>query len=441
MDPSLLDRLRASNPWLFGGSAVGETPTSREPAGWRVRQQVDARGLLAAGRAHLIIGPRQAGKSSLAWSALRKRARPLYLNLEEPVLRGWCASPSGFLAEVERAGLAPDALLLEEAQRLEHAGLFVKGVVDLKPPFPVVVTGSSSFHLDDRVRESLAGRATRHVLLPFSLAEVVPRESASGPAHLEASRREGIARALRLGSYPEAWLSEWPEAVLTDLLQAVVLRDASDRFAIERPDAYQKLLTLAAGQVGNLVNQAEYAALCGVTGATIARYLDLLEQTHIVKLLSPFAGGGRREVTGARKVFFIDNGLRHAALGRLRHDPEAAADRGALVENWVFGELAKNLPWTLPVRYWRSLSGAEVDFVLDAPQARLAIEVKAGPLSRARLTRGCRSFLEAYEPGELWVLNDALEAEDKVGKTRVRFVPLHRLPEAMVAWRDGNGIE
>jgi predicted AAA+ superfamily ATPase len=365
----------------------------------------------------------------------------LYLNLEEPVLRAWCASPSGFLSDVERAGLAPDALFLEEAQRLQHAGLFVKGVVDLKPPFPVVVTGSSSFHLDDRVRESLAGRATRHVLLPFSLAEAVPPESASGPAHLEASRREAIGRALRLGSYPEAWLSESPEAVLTDLLQAVVLRDASDRFAIERPDAYQKLLILAAGQVGNLVNQAEYAALCGVTGGTIAKYLDLLEQTHIVRLLSPFAEGGRREVTGARKVFFIDNGLRHAALGRLRQDPQAAADRGALVENWVYGELAKNLPWTLPIRYWRSLSGAEVDFVLDAPQARLAIEVKAGPLSRAKLTRGCRSFVEAYTPGELWVLNDALEAEEALGETRVRYLPLHRLPEAIGAWREGNGIE
>jgi predicted AAA+ superfamily ATPase len=365
----------------------------------------------------------------------------LYLNLEESVLRAWCASPSGFLAEVERAGLAPDALFLEEAQRLEHAGLFVKGVVDLKPPFPVVVTGSSSFHLDDRVRESLAGRATRHVLLPFSLAEVVASGSASGPAHLEASRREAIARALRVGSYPEAWLSGSPEAVLTDLLQAVVLRDASDRFAIERPDAYQKLLTLAAGQVGNLVNQAEYAALCGVTAGTIAKYLDLLEQAHIIELLSPFAEGGRREVTGARKVFFIDNGLRNATLGRLRHDPEAAADRGALVENWVFGELAKSLPWTLPIRYWRSLSGAEVDFVLDAPQARLAIEVKAGPMPRKSVTRGCRSFVEAYAPGELWVLNDALEAEEALGKTRVRWLPLHRLPEAIGEWRERNGIE
>jgi len=441
MLPGVLERLRESNPWLFGGPAVGATPASREPSGWRARRQVDAQALLAPGRAHLVIGPRQAGKSSLAWAALRRKVRPLFLNLEEPALAAWCRSPSGFLADVARAGLAPDALFLEEAQRLEHAGLFVKGVVDLKPAYPVVVTGSSSFHLDDRVRESLAGRATRHVLWPFSLAEVVPPGSGSGPAHLEILRREAIARALRVGSYPEAWLSERPEAVLTDLYQAVVLRDASDRFAVERPDAYQKLLALAAGQVGNLVNQAEYAALCGVAAGTVAKYLDLLEQTHVVRLVRPFAGGARREVTGARKVFFVDNGLRHAALGRLRNDPAEAADRGALVENWVFGEVAKSLPWTLPIGYWRSLSGAEVDFVLDAPQARLALEVKAGPLPRAVLSRGCRSFVEAYAPGELWVLNDTLDAEATLGTTRVRWLPLHRLPEALEHWREQNGIE
>ena len=253
MDPGLLDRLRQTNPWLFGGARVGETPVSTSPSGWLDRTQVDPRSLLEPGRAHLVVGPRQAGKSSLAWSVLRGLSRPLFLNLEEPILKQWCASPAGFLAETSALGPL-DALFLEEAQRLAEAPLFIKGLVDLRPSFPILVTGSASFHLLGRTRESLAGRASRHLLLPFSLAEVSPPRGSHGPAVFEAFRREALKRQLRIGGYPEAWLSPAPERVLGDLVQAFVLRDASDLFAVDRLDAYQTVLRLAAGQVGSLAN-------------------------------------------------------------------------------------------------------------------------------------------------------------------------------------------
>jgi len=185
----------------------------------------------------------------------------------------------------------PDVLFLEEVQWLEEAGLLIKGLVDHRPGFPIVVTGSASFHLRSRHRESLAGRATRHVLLPLSLAEVAPAVDLA-PAMLWLERLDVFERMLRVGGHPEVWLSDVPEVVLGELLSAFVLRDASDLFAVERPDAFRRLLQLCAGQVGNLVKVAGLAEVCGINSRTVARYLGLMEEAHVIRR------GSRESTTG-----------------------------------------------------------------------------------------------------------------------------------------------
>lgn len=222
--------------------------------------------------------------------------------MEEATLRGWCDSAAQVIADLSEFGAPPSAIFLEEAQWLDAAALFVKGLVDARLGVPIVVTGSSSFHLLDRVRESLAGRATRHVLLPFSLAEVAPTGGAASRAALFQSRHERLTRMLAIGGYPEAWLGERPAEVLGDLLQACVLRDASDLFTVDRLDAYTRLLELCARQIGNLVNVAELASLTGVATGTVNRYLRLLEESHVLRLVPSYSAGKRREVTSARKV-------------------------------------------------------------------------------------------------------------------------------------------
>ena len=352
MNSALLDRLRFTNPWLLGGlSTVRDEAERRAPPNWIPRRQVPTARLEQISRAHLLTGPRQAGKSSLAWSVLAHKGRPLFLNMEDATLRRWCASAAGFLADLRELGEPPDLLFLEEAQWLPEIGIFVKGLVDFAPGFGVLVTGSASFQLRSRTRESLAGRASRDLLLPLSLAEVAPPEGRS-PAQLQLERTDAWARMLHVGGYPAAWQATEPGRVLSDLLEAFVSRDASDLFAVDRLDAFQRILQLAAGQVGNLVNVSEFGSLSGVASDTAGRYLAMMEEAHILRLVPAFAGGRRREVTSARKIFFLDNGLQRAVLGR----PVAP---GPATENLVFCELTKALPWSVPVRYWRSKSKAE----------------------------------------------------------------------------------
>ena len=406
------------------------------PGAYIERRQADPQALLEPGRAHLLVGPRQAGKSTLIWRELgavarRRQGRILFLNIEEHALRAWCHSPAGFLADLHELELVPDFLFLDEVQWLDNAALFIKGLIDLQPPFPVLVTGSSSFHLHDRMRESLAGRATHHQLLPLSLAEVCP---AHAGAVGDLSRRDALRRHLVVGGYPRAWLADNPASVLGELVQAFVLRDASDLFAVERLDAFQQLLQLCARQVGNLVNIAEFASLTGIAAGTVARYLTLMEEALLLRLVPAFSGGRRREVTSARKVFFVDNGLRLSMLGKVGEQAAFAADRGALYENWVFSELIKYLPWLQAVRYWRSLSGAEVDFVIDGPAGLLGIEVKAAALRRPRLSRSSRSFIASYHPGSFWVLNSELHQQQELDGTMVYWACFHDLPELVARW-------
>ena len=157
------------------------------------------------------------------------------------------------------------------------------------------------------------------------------------------AEEERLARHLVYGGYPGVWLDDAPEVILAGLVEAVILRDASDLFRIGRPDAFRRMLRLAAGQAGNLVNLSEWASILGISRDTVASYLEILEASHVVAMVPPFAGGRRSELTKTPKIFFIDNGVRN----HLVHSFEPAGrrvDAGPTMENWVFGGSARPSP-------------------------------------------------------------------------------------------------
>lgn len=399
MDEHLLAGIFRWNPWLETPAAWPGAVERRLPRPFVPRRVAPALEAVGGQRAALVIGPRQAGKSTLIWDAVRSRHRScLYVHAEDPLIAGWCASASSFLADFDRLPGPPEALFLDEAQRLENAALFVKGLVDIGFGRPIYVTGSSSFHLGDRIRESLAGRATRVRLLPFSLDELLAYEGVpAGDVRALVVGRRIWERQMLFGGFPDIYLHGDEQQRLFDLVESFVLRDASDRHRIRHPAALRKLLQLMAGQVGNLVRQSEWAAICQIAASTVADYAGILEESHVVRLLPVFAGGRRAELTSSPKVYFIDNGVRNL-LARDFSPIATRADRGALFENWVCGELLKSLLDPAELHHWRTRSGAEVDFVLFRPGAApVAVEAKLDGRP-PRLSRGARSFIEAYRP-------------------------------------------
>jgi predicted AAA+ superfamily ATPase len=386
------------------------------------------------------VGPRQAGKSTLIWKTLAEAAEPvLFLNCEEPGIRDWLSSPAAFLADLsEWVGESIRALFFEEVQRLPEAGLFLKGLVDRRTGLRIYATGSSSFDLEAATRESLAGRAQRHLLLPLSLAEA-GASLPSNPLAREEALAQLLERMMIFGGYPTILTSPDPRRDLASLVEAFVVRDASDRFRIRHTAALRKILELAASQVGNLVNLSEWAALSNVSNDTVAEYCRLLEETHLIRLVRPFVGGKRAEITSARKVYFLDNGVRNQLFGGFQ-PPVERPDHGALLESFVFTELAKTVhPLLDGLSAWRSKSGAEMDFVVEHQGRLLACEVKAGDI-RASLSRSARSFIEAYEPEQLLVVNRRNYPDMAVGPTRVRFFRVEDLSRNVEAFLDTDRV-
>lgn len=413
------NRLLFLNPWHESPALFAREVGRHVPKAALVRAAAPL--AVSTRKAALVVGPRQAGKSTWIWQQLAARdpRTVLYLNCEEPLHRRLCESAVDFARHIEAWLPEVRLVFLEEAQHLDEAGLFIKGLVDQQRGWEVWATGSSAYDMAAKTRESLAGRAQRRRMLPFSLAEQTGPFADRPPAVQSSAADAVLARQWVYGGYPAVATSDRPADELRDLLEAFVIRDASDRFRIQRPDAFRRLITLAAGQTGSLVNLAEWASILGIAASTVSEYLSLLEDAWIVRRLPAFAGGKRSEITSAQRIFFIDPGVRNAALDALSEDVARRPDRGALAEGWVFAEIFKTLPETWTIHYWRTKGGAEMDFVLTFGQRRIGIEVKSG--GRALLSRSAHSFIDAYAPEAVLQPTGAGAPEAAVGATRVMF--------------------
>lgn len=431
MEPQLRRVLLAENPWLRGED-LSVWIRRFLPESYIPRRMA----LAADHRVVLVVGPRQAGKSTLIWKTLAAANEPvLLLNCEDPTIREWLTSPAAFLADLGEWMDQVRTLFFEEVQRLPEAGLFLKGLVDRRTGLRIYATGSSSFDLEATTRESLAGRAQRHLLLPLSLEEMAETSTGS-PLAQEERRAELLRKMTVFGGYPTVLTADDPPREIATLVEAFVVRDASDRFRIRHTAAMRKILELASSQVGNLVNLSEWAGLSNVSHDTVSDYCQLLEETHLLRLVRPFVGGKRAEITSARKVYFLDNGIRNQLFGGF-HPLADRADRGALWENFAFTELAKTVhPLLDGLSTWRSKSGAEMDFVVEHQGRLLACEIKTGD-ARATLSRSARSFVEAYQPEQLLIVNREVYPDVSLGETRVRFLPLDRLALAAEAFLAG----
>jgi predicted AAA+ superfamily ATPase len=377
---------------------------------------------------NLLIGPRQAGKSTLIWSLLSKLPEPvLFLNCEEPSIRNLCQSPALFLQETEQIGSHCKGFFFEEVQHLSEPGLFLKGIVDQKPGQFIVATGSASYHLRAKTRESLAGRAIRNLLLPFSLKEL--SASISGPPLVQKMEIERIYNQLLLwGGYPEVFLNENKKELLSQLVEAFVLRDASDMYTIKRPDAFRALLKLAASQAGDILNLSHYSEVLGISVSAVSQYINILEESHILKKVPPFVGGKRAEITSMPKIYFLDNGLRNFLFGGFAPF-EQRTDKGKIMENFIFTELSKYInPLLDRIHFWRSKSQAEVDFVVIKEDKMIAIEVKATALKKVKISRSLRSFIQSYKPDKTIVINTSLREKATIDQHAIYFA----LPQDLI---------
>jgi predicted AAA+ superfamily ATPase len=358
----------------------------------------DMQSKLFQGRALILYGARQTGKTTLAKQIMSEcSGRKLYMNCDEPDVRLALEgrSSSELKAWVGDARL----LVIDEAQRVENIGLTLKLIVDEIPDLQVLATGSSSFALANRIQEPLTGRKFVFHLHPLSTGEVLQKDG-------EIETRRLLQRRMVFGQYPDVVQSGEKEAVdiLRELTGSYLFQDVLMWKDIRKPDLLDRLLRALALQIGSEVSYNELSQTLGVDKNTVSTYLDVLEQAFVVFRMSPFSRNLRTELRKSRKVYFWDNGIRNALLNNL-NPLELRNDVGALWENFLVVERIKrqqNQRRLFHPYFWRTHQQQEIDYLEEENGKLLAVEFK---WKRGRKSRPPKAFTDAYPEADFLHVN------------------------------------
>lgn len=394
---------------------------------------------LTAREMSLIVGPRQAGKTTLMRSVqteLQKAGeRTLWFSLDRMADEQFFVSQESLVRKMEQeVGSRRSFVFIDEIQRREDAGRFLKGLYDMDLPYKFILSGSGSVELKERIHESMAGRKRIFELTTVTLQEFLNwktdgryREDIMAWAAGDALRADPlIEEYLKFGGYPSvvvAAAADDKRIVIEEIYQSYLARDVSQLLHVNKPRVFTHLVQLMASQTGQLANVAELARTLGVAEATIRDYLWYLEKTYIIDKVTPHHRNARKELTKAAVYYFTDIGLANFSQGTFGE----AVVGGWRWQNLIGLQLQEQVRASnrnQHVHFWRTTGGAEVDYVVEQGSAVLPIEVKDSALQRPMVSRSLRSFIEAYRPTTALVVNRSLRAQRKVGETTVRFATL-----------------
>ena len=366
----------------------------------------------------ILIGPRRAGKTTLGKYLSQKLIQQgrfkqlLYLNCDLLEVREWLTSPLFISEAFKQFNLESPIIFIDEVQRLATPGLLLKTIADLMFPMKMIATGSSQLEIKSKITEHLTGRNFSSLVLPLSFNEW------DAASHLEA--------LLRYGSYPQIVATEHKELLIAQIYQDYITKDIIEFLKLAQPDSFQKLLGLVAHSSGQLLNYNQLATDCQVSVTLIKHYLAVLQQTYVITLVTPFVGNKRTELTSNPVLYFLDNGFRNFAL-RNFNALSTRTDAGLLVQGLVFQEIYKHIIQhflNYSIYYWRTKSGAEVDFVIYKNESCfMPVEVKYRAITSPAISRGYRSFLQAYKPKNAIVIT-----KDFVGTATFENIPVHFIP-------------
>lgn len=359
-----------------------------------LRQEIEKR--WATGKAIIILGPRQVGKTTLLKKICQEKGEFLFLNADETEVTALLENANEM--RLRQIIGRHKVVFLDEAQRIPNVGLTLKIFTDQIPEVQIVVSGSSSLDLASEINEPLTGRKWEFQMYPISWEELV------GQLGFVDARKQ-LEQRLIFGMYPEVINQIGDEReVLKQLSSSYLYRDILQFGNIRKPEALEKLLTALALQVGSEVSYNELAQLVQLDRYTVEQYIGLLEKSFIVFRLQPLSRNMRNEINTKRKVYFYDNGLRNAILTDFK-PMSLRTDVGALWENFVISERKKYLEYHriwAKTYYWRSYQQQKIDYLEETDSAFSAWELKWNPKAKVRFPAG---FMEAYKPGVAQVIN------------------------------------
>ena len=392
----------------------------------------------------LIIGPRQAGKTTLMEmleAHLDKSGeRTLFLNLDIEWDRPHFESQAALLKKIElELGQEQQGyVFIDEIQRKEDAGLFLKGLFDLKLPYKFIVSGSGSLELRQKIHESLVGRKRLFELGTITFEEFINHrtdyryeESLADFLAIEKDRAQQLlSEYMHFGGYPRIVMAaeqREKRRLIDEIHRSVLEKDIAYLLKLDMPEVFSALIKILAGQVGQLLNYSEMASTLNVSYATVKKYLWYAQKILLVELIRPYARNVRKEISKSPVPYFWDLGFRNYSLDLFGH-LESPVEKGFVFENLVFLLLKEKIRFKAAnLNYWRTKDKAEVDFVIEAGKRRIPVEVKYKALKGDKVPLSLRSFINRYDPEQAYIVNLDLSKTSRINKTTLVFMPFYEL--------------
>ena len=351
---------------------------------------------LFKGKAIILVGPRQVGKTTLLQQLVSNSSRSvLSLNCDEPEVQSMLTATN--IAKLKTIIGNHELVVIDEAQKVDNIGLTLKLIVDNFDGVQVVATGSSAFELRNRLNEPLTGRKFEYQMFPISCGEIIDTYGLL-------DERRTLENRLIYGSYPDIIMH--PEAsrrYLTELTQSYLYKDILSLNDVRKPELLDKLLQALAYQVGSEVSTNELAKTLQIDNKTIDKYIDLLEKCYVIFRLGGLSRNLRTELKRAKKIYFYDNGVRNAIIQQFA-PVKMRNDMGALWENFFISERMKHnhyRDYYCNRYFWRTSLQQEIDLIEERDGRMTAFEMKWNPAKKVLFSK---SFLEAYDVKETVVI-------------------------------------
>ncbi|MES2141423.1 MAG: ATP-binding protein [Pseudomonadota bacterium] len=329
---------------------------------------------LLSKKSHFLFGPRGIGKSSLIKHDLVNEALIIDLLHSETYMR-LLDNPSQLEAMIE---IDPKAfIVIDEIQRVPELLNEVHRLIENKG-FKFLLTGSSARKLKRYGTNLLAGRARQAELYPLSYHEL---------------SNFNLPRYLRYGGLPMVVLSDEPEEDLDAYVHTYLEEEIKAEALVQKLPSFSRFLQLSALTSGNTLNFTSIASDAGVSSVTLREYYQILEDTFLGFLVLPWRYSIKRKAIATARFYYFDTGVKNR-LARLQAIPEQTDLFGQAFEHFIAMELRAYISYfrkKLPLHFWRTLEGYEVDFILDD---RVAIEVKATRKISAKCLKGLNYLME-----------------------------------------------
>jgi predicted AAA+ superfamily ATPase len=340
-----------------------------------------------SGKAIVVIGARQIGKTTSLLNLLQSYSNVLLLDGDDRVTRESLNEPS--TEQIKTIIGGHKIVFIDEVQRINNIGLTAKIIVDKFKDVQLLMSGSSALDIKNQLSESLTGRKWEYFMYPVTWNEL---ELTDG--YIKSLQQ--LELRLIYGMYPEIIIhpSEEKER-LKQLIDSYLYKDLLSFSNIKKPNILEKLLQALALQMGSEVSFNELAQLLHVDKNTIKNYIEILEKGFIIFTLNGFSRNLRNELKFAKKIYFWDNGVRNTIINNF-NPLSMRDDKGIIWENFIISERMKRNNYANPFiksYFWRTTSQQEIDYIEEIDGKISAYEIKWNENSKIKKLT---SFIDTY---------------------------------------------